>query len=370
MKLLVLAQTPPPAHGQSLAVQALLGHLRAQPGWEIHHVNLPLSRDAADIGRWRVGKMFTALAAVFHVWGAFLRHGRMPIYYVPAPAKRSALYRDWLLLGLCRPFARGVVFHWHGVGLGAWLDEHARAWERWVARRILGGVELAIAQAEVGRDDCARLFPQRCTVIRNGVIDSLGRLGAKPAFHRPCHVLFLGLGTREKGLFDALEGVALANAAEPGAFRLTAAGAFASADEEREFRARAAKFGEAARHLGFVSEAGRNQLLRDADLLCFPSYYPHEGQPAVLLEALAHDLPIVTTRWRGIPENLPPRFVYFVEPRQPAQIAAQLRAARHAGPPQGALREHYLEHFTQARHLALVESALRSVAAPAAQSRA
>lgn len=362
MKLLVLAQIPPPAHGQSLAVRALLEHLRAQADWEVHHVNLPLSRDAGDIGRWRVGKIFAALAAAFRVWGRFLRHGRMPIYYVPAPAKRSALYRDWLLLALCRPFARAVVFHWHGVGLGAWLDAPSHRCERWLSRRLLGGVALAIAQAEAGREDCARLFPRRCVVIRNGVLDALGRLAPKPAFPQPCRVLFLGLGTREKGLFDALEAVALANAAEPGAFRFTAAGAFASADEEREFRERAAQLGAAARHAGFVTEAERNALLRESDIFCFPSYYPHEGQPAVLLEALAHDLAIVTTRWRGIPENLPARFVYFAAPRAPAEIAAQLRAAHAAGPPHGALREHYLEHFTQARHLALVEAALRSVA--------
>jgi len=360
MKLLVLAQTPPPVHGQSLAVRALLDHLRARTGWEVHHVNLPFSRGPADIGRWRAGKFFVALAAIGRVWSVFFRHGRMPIYYVPAPAKRIALYRDWLLLAFCRPFARAMIFHWHGVGLGEWLGTHARSWERWISRRLLGGVELAIAQAEAGRADCERLFPQRCVVIRNGVVDPLGHLPPKQTPARPCEVLFIGLGTREKGLFDALEGVAMANASEPGAFRLTAVGAFASAAEEQEFRARAAQLGDGARHLGFIADEERNRLLRAADIFCFPSYYPHEGQPAALLEALAHDLPIVTTRWRGIPENLPAQFVYFVEPHSPVQIAGQLRAARAGGPPHGALRRHFLQHFTRERHLAAVEAVLRS----------
>jgi glycosyltransferase involved in cell wall biosynthesis len=113
--------------------------------------------------------------------------------------------------------------------------------------------------------------------------------------------------------------------------------------------------------LGFVSNEERDRLLRAADIFCFPSYYPHEGQPAVLLEALALDLPIVATRWRGIPENLPTEHVYGVEPQAPAQIAAQLRAARAAGPPGGALRRHYLAHFTRERHHAAVESALREI---------
>ena len=45
MKLLVLAQIPPPIHGQSLMVQTLLDALPiVAPDIELHHVNLPLSR--------------------------------------------------------------------------------------------------------------------------------------------------------------------------------------------------------------------------------------------------------------------------------------------------------------------------------------
>ena len=36
-------------------------------------------------------------------------------YYVPAPGKRVALYRDWLVMFICRPFFSGVILHWHAV---------------------------------------------------------------------------------------------------------------------------------------------------------------------------------------------------------------------------------------------------------------
>jgi glycosyltransferase involved in cell wall biosynthesis len=176
-------------------------------------------------------------------------------------------------------------------------------------------------------------------------------------------VLFAGLSCREKGLFDALQGVMLANAGEPGAFRFTAIGPFASAAEETEFRGQLSTATPGlARHLGFVPAAERNRLLRDADVFCFPSYYPHEGQPAVVLEALALDLSIITTRWRGIPENLPPDRVFLVDPQSPAQIAARLAEARRAGPAGGAHRRHYLEHFTKQRHHEAVLAALMQLA--------
>ena len=63
MKLLVLAQTPPPLHGQSQMVRTLVDGLPAH-GLPLHHVNLRLSRDHADIGRWRPGKLLAVLAAI------------------------------------------------------------------------------------------------------------------------------------------------------------------------------------------------------------------------------------------------------------------------------------------------------------------
>jgi glycosyltransferase involved in cell wall biosynthesis len=363
MKLLVLAQTPPPLHGQSLAVRDLLAVLRATPGWEIHHVELRLSHDNADVGRWRPGKIFTTLGAGLRAAGTCLRHGRMPLYYVPAPGKRGALYRDWLCLLLCRPFTRGLVLHWHAVGLGAWLKNSATAPERWISALLLGRAALAIIQAEAGRDDADALGARRCVVVPNGVPATA--TGPRRQFTPGVlEVLFVGLGSAEKGLFDALEGVRLA-AAGGLPCRLTAIGPFADAATRAEFATRAAAAPDLARHLGFVSAEERDRRLAAADVFCFPSYYPHEGQPAVVLEALAHDLPIIATRWRGIPENLPDRHVHLVPVRSPAAIAAALRAVRDEGPPGGALLEHHRRHFTQELHHARLLAALASVAATA-----
>ena len=50
--------------------------------------------------------------------------------------------------------------------------------------------------------------------------------------------------------------------------------------------------------LGYRSDVPK--LLKAADLFVFPTYY--EGQPFALLEAMAYNVPIVTTSTDGIPE--------------------------------------------------------------------
>ena len=59
--------------------------------------------------------------------------------------------------------------------------------------------------------------------------------------------------------------------------------------------------------------SAKTQALRDADLFCFPTYYLAENQPGNLIEAMAFGLPIVTTRWRSMPEMLPPDYPGLVD---------------------------------------------------------
>src|SRR6185312_13962053 len=137
MKLLVFAHTPPPHHGQSYMVQLMLngfGGDHRKPavataaagplGLTCYHVNAQVSKELADIGDFRLGKLFLLLGYCLQaIWCRF-RYGVTTLYYVPAPGKPSALYRDWLVMFLCRPFYKTVILHWHAAGLAHWLETH------------------------------------------------------------------------------------------------------------------------------------------------------------------------------------------------------------------------------------------------------
>jgi glycosyltransferase involved in cell wall biosynthesis len=361
MKLLVLAHIPPPVHGQSIMVEALVRGLPSR-GIKLEHINLQLSHSTQDIGRWRPGKILAAFG--FALRAVFVRFSRGcdTLYYVPAPpAKRGALYRDLIILAICRPFFRRIVFHWHAVGLGVWLRAEATPFERRVSHALLGRADLSIVLAEPLQPDAALLQPKAFAVVPNGIVDPAPNYVPRAARNHPPTVLFLALATRSKGVFAALEGVALAHRRGLGPFRLVVAGPFASEPEQGEFTSRAAALGDAVTITGFVDEARKRTLLASADVFCFPTKFPHEGQPLVLLEALAYNLPAITSRWRAIPSMLPPGPVWLVDPERPEEIADALGQLSTVPVTDERPRQHFLAHFTLERHLDALAAALKTL---------
>jgi glycosyltransferase involved in cell wall biosynthesis len=288
-------------------------------------------------------------------------HGCDALYYVPAPPKRGALYRDIVAMSICRSSRTKLVLHWHAPGLGEWLQTKAYGFERALARRALGRADLSIVLARSLEADAMTLSPLRVVVVPNGIPDP----GEPPVRigKRPYRVLFLGLGSREKGLWDVVEALALLHGRRPGDFRLTFAGSFEQEEDERFFEGHRQAMGTAVEHAGFVDGQRKKALFEESDLFCLPTRYPNEGQPVALIEALAYDLPIVTTRWRSIPGMLPAENVWFVDYGRPAELASMIESISMKKPATGLLRRHFLSHFKLGSHLASLASALKSLGA-------
>jgi len=69
-KILVFAHVPPPHHGQSVMVQVLLDGLRADPRFEVHHVDARASDDLEDVGSFRPQKFVRLFKCI---WRALQR---------------------------------------------------------------------------------------------------------------------------------------------------------------------------------------------------------------------------------------------------------------------------------------------------------
>jgi glycosyltransferase involved in cell wall biosynthesis len=487
MKLLVFAHTPPPHHGQSYMVELMLAGLGgdhrkgkagqasrlpsenaatsgtgATPalgfhGIDCYHVNARLSRKLEDIGDLRMSKFFLLMGYCLQAVWCRYRYGVSTLYYIPAPGKRSAVFRDWMVMVLCRPFFKRLILHWHAAGLARWLEMVVQMRTRALTYRLFKRVDLSIVLSNYNRGDAEKLFSRHIKVVPNGIPDpcmdfqsqvlprrkarqaarskllagqslsaaDLAQAGSDPRLFR---VLYLAHCTRQKGLFDTLEAVALANAHLawfnfPIRFHLTVAGEFLDAGEKQEFlerisredlqlpfsfaplhsrdrlpRQSEAEAGEGATqseqsdlsagaprersltlaapfpaaqpdraenswpavdYKGFVLGDQKTAVLALSDCFCFPTYYYAESFGLVVTEAMAFGLPVISTRWRSIPELLPRNYPGLVDIRRPDQVAAALTQmlSQDSGEE---LRAIFLRNFNIQSHLNSLATAIRS----------
>jgi len=368
MKLLVFAHVPPPFHGQSFMVQQLLDELSGDESIELFHVDSRLSRDVDDIASASLRKLALLLGYCIKAVWVRLRRGADHFYYVPAPGLRNAVYRDWIVMLLCRPFFRRTIFHYQASGVGGWLETEARGWERWVSRRLLGRPALSIVLGDFYHEDAAKLSPRRIVTVPNCAPDPCpdyeSRL--KPAQQARARalgqagtfrLLYLSLCYRDKGLFDAVEAVAKVNAllrANGLAKRvqLDVAGKFYLPEEEAELGQRLGQAdlndsqGPLVVYHGFADEPKKRELFAQADAFVLASYYEFEAHPVSLVEAMAHGLPVITTRWRILPELFPTGYEGLVDTKSPGQIADRLEGFLGRTDEAG-LRDRFLRHFTR-----------------------
>lgn len=389
----MMAHVPPPYHGQSVIVNHLVEGFRApsQSSFSCRLLDIRFSDDIASIGNLGAGKVLKLLGYAAALVRERIFHRPDLVYYVPAPGKRVAVYRDWVLLGLARVLGLRVVLHWLAGGLAEWCEHRALPPEKWLSRLVYGKVPLSILPVNCAAADAGYFEPQSTRVISTGIDDPCGNFKdvVLPLRRQRLHdrmqssavssgavfrVLFMAHCMREKGLFDAIEAVRLANQQQSGrgiGLTLDVYGEFPNAAERQAFEAVvgqvnaefAANFpavsGPCVRHLGFVSGQAKADVFIASDALCFPSYYPAEMIPTVVIDALAFGLPVISTDWRGIPELLPADGLPVCPARDASAIAGRLlEAVAFAG--FASYREEFEMRFDRGAMVRTVGSAIEA----------
>lgn len=218
------------------------------------------------------------------------------------PSFNKAILRDSLFMLVLRVFGLSRVM----VFMHGWNDAWARrvlsgplsrALFRWLwggaGRILLLASRFKQALVDAGLD--GDRIEVVSTMFDAGQFDGVvSRRGSQPV-----HVLFLSRFVREKGGYELLQGFAQVAEAYPDV-QLICAG---DGPESAGMRAWAEQHGlnGQGRFPGFVRGREKAQLLMDADIFAFPTYYG-EGCPVSLLEAMAAGCAVITGDAGGIPD--------------------------------------------------------------------
>jgi glycosyltransferase involved in cell wall biosynthesis/2-polyprenyl-3-methyl-5-hydroxy-6-metoxy-1,4-benzoquinol methylase len=292
LPVLVIGPTPPPLHGVAVATQTLL-RARSDQRLIMWHLDIADRRGIEHVDRPDLHDVVLFCRQWLKL--AWLLASRRPrVVYLSISQSTIGIARDGLFVLLARLFGARVVIHLHGGNLPAWFAERGallRACVRW----ILGSCVRFIVLAETFRRPLAALVaPEKIVVVPNGVAATTPATApAIPHLDSRCRLLFLSTLSRAKGVLVLLEAVAQL-VRQGAAVELVLAGPWLREDD----RAAALRLveehrlEEVVRFAGVVQPGNKAGLLSWADLFVFPGIQ-QEGQPLVVIEAMAAGLPVL-----------------------------------------------------------------------------
>ncbi len=294
-RLLIVGPLPPPIGGVETFTQAIL-ESHALDEFAVFHCDTTKRRPKSTQGVFDAGN-FAWAAVHFARLAASLARVRPDVVYIPIAGTWSGALRDLALGWIARRSGARVIGHQHAGDIPDVLKRTGRD-----ERLVRGGLARFHRLLVLGerwralfRDYGVAMPVDVCpSTFRREVVERGARTprGVRPP--GPMRVLYVGQLGRRKGVLDLLK--ALRRLADSGVeVTCTFVGPAQLAGETEAAHALRDELGlgERARFTGPLTGEPLYREFDDADVFALPSY--NEGIPAVLYEAGAFALPVVTT---------------------------------------------------------------------------
>jgi glycosyltransferase involved in cell wall biosynthesis len=279
--------------------ELLIGGLR-DLGCEVETVSWGRHTDAEGLGRKLVGRFADAV----HI-RRLLSASKPDCIVIQTSHDWRALGRDLVLVRLIRGHVRTIVLQWHGSRADLVSSPAAKALKQATRLLVRKADGVFVLSSEELASFRSLASDTRLEVVSNPFVPLAGTGtdagGRARSARSPARLLFVARLLPEKGVFDVVD--ALGWLIQRRSAHLVIAGAGPAKPElERRIAARHLEF-----HVtlaGHLSPASLAREYASADIFVLPTYYPVEGFPTVIAEAMGAGLPIVTTRTRGITDHL------------------------------------------------------------------
>jgi len=213
------------------------------------------------------------------------------------------MYRDLAILISTRWLFKHAIFHLHAGGISK-LYPKLSLILKYLFRRAYFKADGVIRLSELTPPDNQNLKAKREFIIPNGIEDCyIPQNTSKRKQNSASEILFVGVLRESKGILILLHATGILR--ERGLnIRLKIIGKFVSEQFRKIVFEKIALY-ELGKHVtfpGVLIGDEKREVFANADIFCFPSFFEAETFGLVVLEAMQFALPVVATRWSGIPD--------------------------------------------------------------------
>ena len=298
-KVLFILHLPPPVHGAAMVGKSIHDSILVNETFATRYHNLATSASLQEIGKFRFRKLFDFIGLYWNIRRE-VRAFNPDLVYITPNATGLAFFKDFLIVQSLKRMGCRVVMHFHNKGFsskrGNWLYNFCY-------KRFFNGTKVILLSKYLYDDARAYVSESQLFVCHNGTAPIGLSAHSREAANTEPHLLFLSNLMESKGLFCLLE--ACRELKLKGyQFVCDIVGAETPEVSEASLHRQIALMGveDVVRYHGKCYGEAKEKMFAQSDVFVFPSY--NEAFPLVLLEAMQHHLPIVSTREGGIPDIL------------------------------------------------------------------
>jgi glycosyltransferase involved in cell wall biosynthesis len=298
IKITIIGQTPPPYGGQIIHIGKIV-QILAKNNFDHVLIRMNFSEEMNETGKFSVVKIVKLFMILLRILTNLLFYRPDYVYYPPSGNEKSPILRDIILLFFVRLFRFKVIFHFHAGGISDIYPRLNIAFKL-LFKFVFSKPDYSICMSNKGKKDPLFVKSKEIVIIPYGVEDltsSASKIYQKNSFQ----VLFVGVCRETKGILDFVKVIEKANSINKKVIGRIVGKIF-SEKEERII--------ETGIRNGIINFEGvkigddKNIIFCDSDLFLFPTFFEHENFPTVNLEAFSCGLPVVSTNWRGVVDQV------------------------------------------------------------------
>lgn len=319
-KVLFIMHMPPPVHGAAMMGQYIHDSKLINESFECRYINPSASASVDEVGKIGVKKMLRTIKVVWKIFKTCIVWRPDLVYLTPTNYGRwysGSLYLNIAYVLALKLTARKIVYHMHNKGVESSLkvQPSLKVYYKWMYKNVKV-ILLAKALYHELRDFVSEKDLYICP---NGIPSNISVSSSQKCKLQkkvPC-LLFLSNLIESKGvlvLLDALK--KLKDCGEN--FVCNFVGGESVDIDTAIFENEVAQrnLSDKVFYLGRKYNQDKEAVYEEADIFVFPTFYPGECFPLVLLEAMQHRLPCVSTTEGGISEIIDEGKTGFVVERE------------------------------------------------------
>lgn len=300
-RILFITPLPPPVHGSAMVSQYIKDCKELQEEFICDFVNLSTSRNIDEIGKKSVMKYIRFIGAYFITFWKLLTR-RYSLCYLAITCHGMGFLKDAPFVLLCKLFRRKVIIHQHNKGMSGYVDKQPY---KWLLPLVYKNTKVILLSWYLYPDIEKVVKKEQVVICPNGIPEVFDK---EPHFERNNevpHLLFLSNLIPSKGVYVLLDACKLLK--EKGyKFVCNFVGGESKEITKAIFEDEVAKRGLNEKLVYHGPQYGKEkeEHFKKADIFVHPT--KNDAFPLVLLEAMQHKLPIITTAEGGIPDIVTP----------------------------------------------------------------